>query len=137
MHSNYITLPLFHLQWLYMLKENLKAPQTIARPVLLSVSLLIGVGNNIFVFPKLASVDAFIGKNGVDASDLYFWWTSPCASPALSPYRMISLILTGLFTILFGLFRSVPSCWERERLTDTRRRSFRVSLVFIKVCKQI
>lgn len=54
-------------------KEKLKAPQTIARPVLLSVSLLIGVGNNIFVFPKLASVDAFIGKNGVDANDLYFW----------------------------------------------------------------
>lgn len=56
-----------------MLKEKLKAPQTIARPVLLSVSLLIGVGNNIFVFPKLASVDAFIDKNGVDANDLYFW----------------------------------------------------------------
>lgn len=120
-----------NIEWKH--SKKFLVPQTIARPVLLSASLF---NDNIFVFLRLVSVDTFIGKNGLDTNDLFFWWTSPCALLPLSPYRMISLILTGFFTILFGLFRSNPSCWESERLTDTRRRSFMVSLVFINVCKQ-
>lgn len=120
-----------NIEWKH--SKKFLVPQTIVRPVLLSASLF---NDNIYVFLRLVSVDTFIGKNGWDTNDLFFWWTSPSALLPLSPYRMISLILTGFFTILFGLFRSIPSCWESERLTDTRRRSFMVSLVFINVCKQ-
>lgn len=105
-------------------------PQTTAFPGSLSVwsnHCKPESGNIVFIFLKLAALDAFVNSEDNEVQELLLssgiskLAVSSCpSSPLLQPNRMISLIFICLLTTAyFGSPLPSPSSWENARLTQT------------------